>query len=296
MTEKKKNKLKIKPKVSEKEAKKKEEKKKKKKKLKQLQNTTVRQSVNISISNPSKNNKDKGSTKSSNQGEPKGIMSGQMAYYRQMNAPPPSIIQNLPNNNELLGAIQGILNRNNPHPIPAQVNPELLEGTMNDIQKMSKNVKQRVKEEAAGVFSDDTPFIPRYGVNIVKNEKNIESSNSPISIDIAKKLRDSGKDQKLVVYTPDKKTSTISKVQNVFGNMVSSASKTLRFKKQPDENLNVSGDVGFVKKKEPEYRRNKNNKLEVQSLSSNSWIDAYGATAKKQGTGLHKPPPSEVPL
>lgn len=140
----------------------------KKTKIKQNVKQNVKQTVNVNINSASASKKKK-KIKSSSSNNPvaPGRMSNKLAYYRQLNAPPPTIIQNLPNNSELVGAIQSILNKGNQQPIPVQVNSELLEKTMSSVDILNENLKLNKKEKISSPLKIEKISEP------IKKEKNI---------------------------------------------------------------------------------------------------------------------------
>lgn len=167
-----------------------------KKKVKQTQKQSQKQSITVNIDTKKKKSttKQKRQKKQQSQG-PQGRMSGQMAYYRQLNAPPPLVVQNLPNNNELVGAIQGLLNKSNPAPVPAQYDPELLQQTMKTVKELNDNILATDKADYKTPVIDETPppFLSRSAFNspgafkpVAKKPKDdFADRNTPISPSIS---------------------------------------------------------------------------------------------------------------
>lgn len=114
-------------------------KKQPKQKQKQAQIQGQKQVVNINID--SKNKKKTSKKRQQKQQQPKGRMSGEQAYRNAINSNP-MVLQHIPPNNELISAIQGILNRNNA-PVPVQVNTELL-------PKVNQNMEALLQEIRVG--------------------------------------------------------------------------------------------------------------------------------------------------
>lgn len=240
---------------------KKDKKKKTINKTSMKQKQTVKQTVNINIDNKKKTRKKK-NTSSDNGNPPKpkgGTLSSQMSYYRQINAMPPMVIQNVPNNNELIGAIQGILNKTQA-PIPTQVDNELLKQTMTNMDKLNESLsKSKSKPDP-----EPDPALELYLKRISKPRSKPPPSPSPIASPIA---------------TPIATPRPISQSRKSKSEPLPSPS----FLSNP-QNLASSPK----NPKDPLYKQD-GNKFLILNPKTNRWINAYGQQAKKLGIGMKKP-------
>jgi hypothetical protein len=115
-------------------------KKKVKTNTKQKQKQTQKQNVVVNINTEKKKSTKKKQSKNQSSSQPTNRPlrpTAETAYNRVITQSQPMLIQQVPNNNDLIGAIHQIANKFQQPPAPVQYNPELLERTMKSVQELN---------------------------------------------------------------------------------------------------------------------------------------------------------------
>lgn len=130
--------------------------KKKTTKQTQKQSQTSKQVVNINLETKPKRKSRSKSSNNSNNNSNQGIKTTKQQYREYITATP-SVVQVMPSNNELISSIQSILSRNQPNPVPVNMNPEMLQrlegqltslnGQLQEIADYEKQIADNEKQK-----------------------------------------------------------------------------------------------------------------------------------------------------
>lgn len=280
-------------------------KKKVKTNTKQKQKQTQKQNVVVNINTEKKKSTKKKQSKNQSSTNRPLRPTAETAYNRVITQSQPMLIQQIPNNNDLIGAIHQLSSKFQQPSVPVQYNPDLLERTIKSVQELNdaiynsdretsqipkEKLKTRVidkprKESEPYVIKPDTVYNIPYdnGAGVFGGIEARERGNDKKSVF----------DGAIIPYTP-KKENTPEKKSGYLSKLFSSTKKKLGMETVEPDKIEISSSLvskqGAKTNKEPQFRKTEKGKLQVLNPATNRYIDAFGSQANRLGLGLPKPP------
>ena len=274
-------------------------KKKVKTNTKQKQKQTQKQNVVVNI-NTTKTTKKKSSNSKKNNKAPETNRplrpTAETAYNRVITQSQPMLIQQIPNNNDLIGAIQQIANKFQQPTAPVQFNPALFENTVNSLNELNETLKKKPTEKLR-TFSREKPKRDSndtvYNIDLTQfDEAGARDDGAGVfsMLPFSSPKKDDVKSPSVLsrIYNsakkPFQKSSISPPLQEITSSLVFGEPQA-KTNEKPQKMTSIPPNY------QPIYRKD-DKKLWVINPITGREIDAYGEQAKKLKIGIHKPPKS----
>jgi hypothetical protein len=254
-----------------------------KQKQKQTQKQNVVVNVNTTVKKTTK--KKRQSNKSPEQTNRPLRPTAETAYNRVITQSQPMLIQQIPNNNDLIGAIQQIANKFQQPTVPVQYNPELYENTLKGLNELNETLKKKPTE------------ILKTSVREKPEKRGSDASVYNIDLTTPTRVKDDGagvfsmipyttfQNKEEFPETPKKKE--VADKPSIFTRAMNTTKKTLGFS-PAGAKTNKEETIPLLE--QPQQYKTVNNKTKVYNPLTKRWIDVFGTRANSLGIGVNKPP------